>query len=60
MSHSLRIKEDSHIKMFVEKERIMREFKGNLDKIKILEQKLASLMMHDDNVRKLKTDNTFL
>ncbi len=33
MSHSLRIKEDSYIKMFVEKERIARESKGNLDKI---------------------------
>ncbi len=60
MSHSLRIKEDSYIKMFAEKERIVRESKGNLDKIKILEQKLASLMMHDDKVRKLQTDNAFL
>ncbi len=32
MSHSLRIKEDSYIKMFAEKERITRESKGNLDK----------------------------
>ncbi len=37
MSHSLRIKEDSYIKMFVEKESIVRESKGNLNKIKILE-----------------------
>ncbi len=33
ISHSLRIKEDSYIKMFAEKERIARESKGNLDKI---------------------------
>ncbi len=60
MSPSLRIKEDSYIKMFAEKERITKESKGNLDKIKILEQKLASLTMSDDNVRKLETDNAFL
>ncbi len=46
MSHSLRIKEDSYIKMFAEKERIMRESKGTLDKSKILEEKLALLTMH--------------
>ncbi len=60
MSHSLRIKEDSYIKMFAKKERIARKSKGNLDKFKILEQKLASLTMHDDKVRKLETDNAFL
>ncbi len=60
MSHSLRIKEDSYIKMFAEKEKFVRESNGNIDKIKILEQKLASLMMHDDKVRKVETDNAFL
>ncbi len=60
MSQSLRIKEDSYIKMFAEIERIPRESKGNLDKNKILEQKLASLTIHDDKVRKLETDNAFL
>ncbi len=60
ISHSLRIKENSYIKMLAEKERISKESKGNLDKIKVLEQKLASLTMHDDKVRKLETDNSFL
>ncbi len=60
MSHSLRIKEDSYIKMFVEKERIARESKAHLDKIKIPEEKLASLTVPDDKVRKPETDNTFL
>ncbi len=60
MSHSLRIKEDSYIKMFAEKERIPRESKDNLDKIKIHEQKLTSPTMHDEKVRKLETDNAFL
>ncbi len=60
MSHSLRIKEDSYIKMFEEKERIARESKAHLDKIKILEERLASLMVPDDKVRKLEADNAFL
>ncbi len=60
MSHSLTIKEDSYIKMFVEKERIVRESKAHLDKIKILEERLASLTVPDDKVRKLEADNTFL
>ncbi len=37
MSHLLRIKEHSYIKMFAEKETIAGESKGNLDKIKVLE-----------------------
>ncbi len=60
MSHSLRIKEDSYIKMFAEKERIARESKGNLDKIKVFEEKLASLTVLDDKVSKLEADNAFL
>ncbi len=60
MSHSLRIKEDSYIKMFAEKERIARESKGNLEKIKVIEEKLASLTVPDDKVRKLEADNAFL
>ncbi len=60
MSQSLRIKEDLYINMFAEKERILKESKGNLDKIKVLEQKLASLTMHDDKVKKLEADNSFL
>ncbi len=54
MSQSLRIKEDLYINMFAEKERVLR------DKIKTPEQKLASLMMQDDKVKKLETDNSFL
>ncbi len=60
MSQSLRIKEDLYINMFAEKERILRESKGNLDKIKALKQKLALRMMHDEKVKKLETDNSFL
>ncbi len=60
MSHSLRIKEDTYIKMFAEKERITIESKGNLDKIKILEEKLVSLTVPDDKFRKLEVDNAFL
>ncbi len=60
MSHSLRIKEDSYIKMFAEKERIVRESKAHLDKIKILEERLALLTVPDDKVRKLEADNAFL
>ncbi len=60
MSHLLRIKEDSYSKMFAEKERIAREYNGNLDKIKILEEKLASLTVPNDKVRKLEADNAFL
>ncbi len=56
----MRIKEDSYIQMFVEKERIARESKAHLDKIKILEEKLALLTVSDDKVRKLETDNAFL
>ncbi len=37
MSQSLRIKEDSYINMFAEKERVLKESKGNLDKIKTLD-----------------------
>ncbi len=33
MSHSFRIKEDSYIKMFAEKQRIARESQAHLDKI---------------------------
>ncbi len=54
MSHSLRIKVDSYSKMFAEKERITRESKSHLEKIKVLEQKLAS------QVKKLEDDNAFL
>ncbi len=60
MSHSLRIKEYSYIKIFAEKQRIARERTGNLDKIKILEEKLALLMVHDEKVRKLEANNAFL
>ncbi len=60
MSHLLRIKEDFYIKMFAEKERIARESKAHSDKVKILEEKLASLTVPDDKVRKLETDNAFL
>ncbi len=60
MSQSLRIKEDLYINMFAEKETILRESKGNLDKIKALKQKLALRMMHDEKVKKLETDNSFL
>ncbi len=60
MSHSLIIKEDSYIKMFAEKERIVRESQAHLDKIKIVEERLASLMVPDDKVRKLEADNAFL
>ncbi len=60
MSQSLIIKEYSYINMFAKKERILRESKGNLDKIKALEQKMASFMKHDNKVKKLETDNSFL
>ncbi len=46
--------------MFAEKERIARESKAHLDKIKILEERLASLMVPEDKVRKLEADNVFL
>ncbi len=54
MSHLLRIKEDSYVNMFADKERVLKESNENLEKIKTLEKKLASLTMHDDNVKKLK------
>ncbi len=59
MSHSLRIKEDSYSKMFAEKERIVKESKSHLERIKVLEQKLAS-QVPDDKVKKLEADNAFL
>ncbi len=61
MSQSLRIKEDSYVNMFMEKEKVLKESKGNLHKIKTLEERLlASLTMHNDKVTKLETDNSFL
>ncbi len=59
MSHSLRIKEDSYSKMFAEKEIIAKESKSHLERIKVLEQKLAS-QVPDDKVKKLEADNIFL
>ncbi len=59
MSHSLRIKEDSYSKMFARKERITKESKSHLERIKVLEQKLAS-QVPDDKVKKLEADNAFL
>ncbi len=59
MSHSLRIKEDSYSKMFAEKEIIAKESKSHLERIKVLEQKLAS-QVHDDKAKNLEADNIFL
>ncbi len=59
MTHSLRIKEDSYSKMFAGKERIAKESKSHLERIKFLEQKLAS-QVPDDKVKKLEGDNAFL
>ncbi len=53
MSHSLRIKEDSYSKMFAEKERIAKESKSHLERIKVLE-------VPDYKVKKLEADNAFL
>ncbi len=60
MSQSLRIKEDAHAKMFQGKEKALRESKGNLKKIKNLEEQVASLMKPDDKVKNPETDIAFL
>ncbi len=60
MSQSLRIKEDAYAKMFEGKEKALRESKGNLKKIKELEEQVASLMKTDDKVKKLEADIPFL
>ncbi len=54
MSHSLRIREDSCSKMFAEKERIAKESKSHFERIKVLEQKLASQVPDDKKSRNLK------
>ncbi len=60
MSESLRIKEDAYVKMFEGKEKALKESKGNLKKIKDIEEKVASLMKPDDKVKILEIDNAFL
>ncbi len=60
MSQSLRIKEDAYVKMFDGKEKALKESKGNLKKIKDLEENIASLLKPDNKVKKLEIDNAFL
>ncbi len=60
MSQSLSIKEDAYVKMFEGKEKALKKSKGNLKKIKELEEKVASLSKPDDKVKKLEIDNVFL
>ncbi len=60
MSQSLRIKEDSYSKMFADKEKVLKDSKGNLAKIKALEEQVASLKKPDNKVNKLEADNAFL
>ncbi len=54
MSQLLRIKENAYSKMFEGKEKALKESKGNLKKIKDLEEKVASLSKPDDKVKNLK------
>ncbi len=51
MSQSLRIKEDTSSKMFEGKEKALKESKGNLKKIKDLEERVASLTKPDNKVK---------
>ncbi len=64
MAHSLKIKEDSYIKMFAEKEKVVKDFKGALDRIRFLEEKYlemgASLIVSDCKIIKLEKENAFL
>ncbi len=60
MSQSLRIREDAYANMFEGKEKALKESKGNLKKIKDLEEKVASLSKPDNKVKKPETDNAFL
>ncbi len=64
MTQSLRIKEDSSIKMFAEKEKIVKDSKGSFEKIKYLEGKYsgtgASLIVSDTKIRQLEKENPFL
>ncbi len=60
MSQSLRIKEDAYSKMFEGKEKALKESKGNLKKIKDIEEKVASRTKPDDKVKKLETNIAFL
>ncbi len=46
--------------MFVDKEKALKESKGNLKKIKALEDLVVSLMKPDDKVKNLETDNSSL
>ncbi len=54
MSQSLRIKEEAYATMFQCKEKALREFKGNIKKIKDIEEQVASQTKSDDKVKKLK------
>ncbi len=62
MAHSLRIKEDSYIKKFAGKEKVVKDSKDDLDRNRYLEDKYsgASLMVSDCKLIKLKKENTFL
>ncbi len=64
MDHSLKIKEDSYIKTFAEKGKVLKDSKGILDRIRYLEEKYsetgASLIVSDCKVMKLEKENAFL
>ncbi len=64
MTQSLRIKEDSYCKMFAEKEKVVKDSNGALERIKYLEGKYldtgASLIVSDGKARQLEKENAFL
>ncbi len=64
MAHSLRIKEDSYCKMFTEKEKVVKDSKSALERIKYLEDKYSetgtNLIVSDTKLRQLEKENAFL
>ncbi len=64
MAQSLRIKEDSYCKMFTEKEKVVKESKSALDRIKYLEDKYSemgtNLIVSDTKLSQLEKENAFL
>ncbi len=59
MAQSLRIKEDSYCKMFAEKEKVVKDSKGALERIKYSETS-TNLIVSDTKLRQLEKENAFL